>query len=253
MSGTRRLFDSHFHVIDHRFPIVENQGYRPPHFPLADYLAEAKPLGVAGGAVVSGSFQAFDQTYLLDALAKLGRGWCGVAQIPTDCPDAEIARLAAAGVRAVRFNIMRGGIDDFDQLVALATRCHAVAGWHCELYADASTLAPQVSRLSKLPQIVIDHLGMTEAGLPVLLELAAAGAKVKATGFGRVKLDVSKALEAIAARAPAALVFGTDMPSTRAPRPFQATDIDLVVKVLGADLASRVFWDNAVALYRMTP
>jgi len=83
--------------------------------------------------------------------------------------------------------------------------------------------------------------------------LAAAGAKVKATGFGRVKLDVSKALEAIAARAPAALVFGTDMPSTRAPRPFQATDIDLVVKVLGADLASRVFWDNAVALYRMTP
>ena len=60
MSGRRRLFDSHFHVIDHRFPLVANQGYTPPPFPLADYRAAASPLGVEGGAVVSGSFQAFD-------------------------------------------------------------------------------------------------------------------------------------------------------------------------------------------------
>ena len=30
----RRLFDSHCHIIDHRFPIVANQGYTPPNFPL---------------------------------------------------------------------------------------------------------------------------------------------------------------------------------------------------------------------------
>ena len=30
----RRLFDSHCHIIDHRFPIVANQGYVPPDFPL---------------------------------------------------------------------------------------------------------------------------------------------------------------------------------------------------------------------------
>ena len=30
----RRLFDSHCHIIDHRFPIVPNQGYTPPNFPL---------------------------------------------------------------------------------------------------------------------------------------------------------------------------------------------------------------------------
>ena len=68
----RRLFDSHFHIIDHRFPIVSNQGYTPPHFPLEAYLAQAKPLGVIAGAVVSGSFQANDQSYLIDALGKLG-------------------------------------------------------------------------------------------------------------------------------------------------------------------------------------
>ena len=33
-------------IVDHRFPIVANQGYSPPNFPLDEYLAETKPLGV---------------------------------------------------------------------------------------------------------------------------------------------------------------------------------------------------------------
>jgi predicted TIM-barrel fold metal-dependent hydrolase len=247
----RRLFDSHCHIIDHRFPIVANQGYTPPNFPLEDYLAQAKPLGVTAGAVVSGSFQANDQTYLMDILPKLGAGWVGVTQIPNDYPDADIVKLGALGVRAVRFNVFRGRIDSVDDIVALATRAHAVAGWHSEIYADAAALAPHVDRLSKLPQLSIDHLGMTEAGVPVLLDLVAAGCKVKATGFGRVKLDVPKTLEAVAKRNPNALVFGTDIPSTRAARPFQPSDIDLIERVLGQELAQKAFWDNPLALYRV--
>jgi hypothetical protein len=50
-----------------------------------------------------------------------------------------------------------------------------------------------VGALSKLPQIVIDHLGMTQQGLPALLDLVDAGAKVKATGFGRVDIDIPQA------------------------------------------------------------
>jgi predicted TIM-barrel fold metal-dependent hydrolase len=247
----RRLFDSHCHVIDHRFPIVPNQGYTPPHFPLEDYLARARPLGVIAGAVVSGSFQADDQTYLMDILPKLGPAWVGVTQIPNDYPDAEIAKLGKLGVRAVRFNVFRGRIDSVDDIVALATRAHAVAGWHSEIYADAAALAPHVGRLSKLPQLCVDHLGMTEAGVPALLDLVAAGCKVKATGFGRVKLDVPKTLEAIAGKNPNALVFGTDIPSTRAARPFEAADIDLIERVLGRELAQKAFWDNPLALYRV--
>jgi len=247
----RRLFDSHCHIIDHRFPIVPNQGYTPPNFPLEDYLAQAKPLGVVAGAVVSGSFQANDQTYLMDVLPKLGAGWVGVTQIPKDYPDAEIVKLGKLGVRAVRFNVFRGRIDSVDDIVALATRAHAVAGWHSEIYADAAALGPHVGRLSKLPQLSIDHLGMTEAGVPVLLDLVAAGCKVKATGFGRVKLDVPKTLEAVARKNPNALVFGTDIPSTRAARPFEAADIDLVERVLGRELAQKAFWDNPLALYRV--
>ena len=246
-----KVFDSHFHVIDPRFPLFENQGYTPPPFPLDTYLDKARPLAIAGGAVVSGSFQGYDQTYLLDTLARLGSGWVGVAQIPPDMPDAEIARLAAAGVRALRFNVARGEVADLDSIIALARRAHDVAGWHAEFYVDAAQMKPYASRLAALPRLSVDHLGMTEAGLPVLLDLVSAGAFVKATGFGRVSMDVGKALEAIAARNPGALVFGTDLPSTRAKVPFSPADMTLIRNVLGPDVAGKVFWDNPVALYRV--
>lgn len=245
------VFDSHFHIIDPRFPLVANEGYLPPPYQLADYLAASRPLGVTAGAVVSGSFQAFDQSYLVAVLAELGEGWVGVTQVPSDTSDAALRELSQAGVRALRFNMYRGRIDSVDELVALATRAHAVCGWHAEIYADAAALAPYVDRLGRMSvPLSIDHLGMTAAGLPVLLDLVAAGVKVKATGFGRVKLDVARALEAIAARDPTALMFGTDLPSTRAARPFEPADIALLRQVLGADLARRALWDNARAFYR---
>ena len=250
-AAERRIFDSHCHIIDHAFPLVANQGYTPPHFPLEQYMQQAVPLGVRAGAVVSGSFQAFDQGYLKSLLPRLGRGWVGVTQVPNDIADDEIAGLSAIGVRALRFNMFRGRIDSVDDLVALARRAHAAGGWHAEIYADAAALAPHADKLAKLPQIVIDHLGMTEAGVPVVLDLVAAGAKVKATGFGRVKLDVVRTLERVAAKSPDALVFGTDIPSTRAERSFEAADIALVERVLGPQLAARAFWANPVALYRV--
>ena len=82
------VFDAHFHVIDPRFPLVANQGYLPEPFTVGDYRARTAHLDITGGAVVSGSFQAYDQTYLLDALEQLGEGFVGVANVPDDISDA---------------------------------------------------------------------------------------------------------------------------------------------------------------------
>ncbi|WP_372512310.1 amidohydrolase family protein, partial [Mycolicibacterium gadium] len=71
------VFDAHFHIIDPRFPLVPNNGYLPEAFTVADYRMRVDPLDITGGAVVSGSFQAFDQSYLKDALAQLGPGFVG--------------------------------------------------------------------------------------------------------------------------------------------------------------------------------
>ena len=59
-----KIFDAHFHLIDPQFPIVENQGFLPNSFPLSSYEPWMKKLDIQGGAIVSGSFQAFDTTYL---------------------------------------------------------------------------------------------------------------------------------------------------------------------------------------------
>ena len=243
------IFDAHCHIIDSRYPIIANQGYTPPPFSLEQYQQQTRPLGVTAGAIVSGSFHGNDQTYLRALLPQLGPRWVGVTQLAPDVSDVEIASLAAIGIRALRFNIFRGRIDTVDDIVSLANRAHAAGGCHAEIYADAAALRPHVAKLSKLPQIVIDHMGMTEEGLPVVLDLVDAGARIKATGFGRVNMNVPKAIERIAARNPNALIFGTDLPSTRAKRPFEVADIALVKSVLGPTLARRALWDNAVSLY----
>jgi len=250
MATVPPIFDAHFHVIDPRFPLVANQGYLPPAYTVDDYRGQAGPLGIAGGAVVSGSFQAFDQDYLIDALAALGPAYVGVTQLPRTVSDETIRDLAGRGVRALRFNLHRGGSEDIDVLEEMAHRVHDLAGWHIEVYADAAMLAPLAPRLAALPRVVIDHLGLSEAGQPALLGLVGGGAYVKATGFGRVALDVPAALRAISAANPAALMFGTDLPSTRARRPFAASDIDLIRDTLGDSLARRVLHDNAAVLYR---
>jgi predicted TIM-barrel fold metal-dependent hydrolase len=127
---------------------------------------------------------------------------------------------------------------------------HDVAGWHVELYVDMSTVEPIFDTLANLPKLSIDHLGMTQDGLRCLLKLAERGAKVKATGFGRTEVDVKTALTDLASANPDCLMFGTDLPSQRARRPFMPSDIDLVRQTLGEPLASKAFRDNALAFYR---
>jgi predicted TIM-barrel fold metal-dependent hydrolase len=243
------LFDAHLHIVDPRFPLVANQGYVPDPFTVADYRARTAGLDVTGGAVVSGSFQSDDQEYLRAALAGLGPSFAGVTQLPPDVSDAEILSLHAAGVRAVRANLFRGGAARLASVEALARRVWDLAGWHVELYVDAADLPELEPRIAALPKVSIDHLGLTAGGRGALLRLVAGGARVKATGFGRVELDVPATLRAIDAVDPGALMAGTDLPSTRARRPFADEDLELIVRTLGDDAAPRVLEANARAFY----
>jgi predicted TIM-barrel fold metal-dependent hydrolase len=105
-------------------------------------------------------------------------------------------------------------------------------------------------RLKHVPKLVIDHLGLSTQGLPSLLSLVERGAWVKATGFSRGDLDIARTLKAISAINPDALLFGTDLPSTRAPRPFNRCDIRLIQEALEESLMRKVFYENAIQLYR---
>lgn len=245
---TRRIFDSHFHIIDSRFPLVRNNGYLPPEFTATDYLRSVSDLGVAGGAVVSGSFQAFDQSYLLDALATLGPMFVGVANIAETTSNDELLRLAEAGVRGVRFNLYRGGSEQMESISSLGRRAWDVAGLHVEFYLDANDLVELEPVIAALPKVSIDHLGMTSVHRDVLLRLVSRGVRVKATGFGRVQLDVASTIRELHKENPEALMFGTDLPSTRARVPFHPGDVELVADILAEDM-SLALYDNGAHFY----
>jgi predicted TIM-barrel fold metal-dependent hydrolase len=251
------VFDAHLHVIDPRFPLVANQGFVPNPFTADDYRAATGAMNLVGGAVVAGSFQLGSdpsvltqsatvavqrgQTpfgrweWLVDALERLGSGFVGVVELPDGVTDEAVLALDAAGVRAVRFNLRRGGPLD----VELALRVHDLAGWHAEVYARGRDLTRLEDRLRELPRLSVDHLGHDAEALPVLQRL---GCMVKATGFGRVDLDVEATLRMLD---PDRLLFGTDLPGTRARRPFEPADLELVAAVAPQALA-----DNARAWYR---
>ena len=248
----QKYFDCHFHIIDKNFPVVPNQGFMPDAFTSEDYLERVKAIDLCGGAVVSGSFQELDQSYLFHALKVLGPTFVGVTQVPQTISDRELQELNDAGVRAVRFNVKRGGSEDVKHLESFARRVHKLVGWHTELYIDSTDAAGLFDTLVSLPAVSIDHIGLSKAGFPTLLKLAERGVRVKATGFGRVDFDVGSALKELYAANPKALMFGTDLPSTRAPRPYLDSDYTLVLETLGEDKAANVFYKNAIEFYRPT-
>ena len=244
-----RIFDAHFHIIDFDFPIIENQGYMPPSYVVEDYQTETAHLNVFGGAIVSGSFQGFDQQYLLKALKQMGPSFCGVTQLPFTVTDEEILHLHEQGVKALRFNVKRGGSEDLSKLDYFARRVYELAGWHSELYIDAKELPEIAPTIEKLPAISIDHLGLSEEGMPHLFKMVEKGVRVKATGFGRVELNIEHALTSIYEINPDALMFGTDLPSTRAKRPFQYSDVELIQQLFDEQAADKILYTNALNWY----
>jgi predicted TIM-barrel fold metal-dependent hydrolase len=257
-----KIMDCHFHIIDSKFPLVPNEGYLPPPFTAEDFIvfSQSLPYEFVGGAIVSGSFQLYDQTYLAHALDKLRSDYVGVAQLESNVSDEEIIRLHSIGVRAVRFNLKRGVSQNLLEIRSLMNRVYELVGWHSEFYLDSSMLKdPHLfSLLSEGPKIVIDHLGMNHEYLGLLLQLLQVGQDItiKATGFGRINFNRSQiisALQKITCIRPTALVFGTDMPGTRARVPFHCDDVDLIIEALGEELAKQVLCENGRRLYGLVP
>ena len=155
------------------------------------------------------------------------------------------------GVCALRFNFKRGGSANIRHLESMARRVYEVVGWHVELYVDSRELDDLYQTLVSLPLVSIDHFGLSKEGFGAVIKLAENGIRVKAAGFGRVDLDVRKAIRDLYSANPKSLMFGTDLPSTRATRPYRDDDILLVVQTLGEEQAKRVFCENAIEFYKL--
>lgn len=250
-----KLFDSHFHIIEPNYPLIANNGFTPDFYTITDYQAEMANLDleVAGGVVVSGSFQKFDQSYLEHALAQLGENFVGITQLPTDTSDETIARLDAIGVRGIRFNLYRGLSEDIEEITAFSERVYELAKWRTEFYLDVATLSQSLeAAICQLPKASIDHLGMGKSSSEKLAKFLAEGVAVKVTGFGRIdysRTEIAKLLPKLFAENPDALLFGSDLPGTRARERFSLKDLELIQNLFSEEHARKILLTNGQNWY----
>ncbi|MGB5819907.1 MAG: amidohydrolase family protein [Saonia sp.] len=245
-----KIFDSHFHIINPKFPLAENNGYLPPDFTVENYRKDVKGFGIVGGVIVSGSFQKFDQEYLLDSLQTFGKNYFGVANIPIGMKNSELKKLNNSNIRAVRFNLKRGGSESLENMVELSNKLYDSYGWHTELYVDSKDLKELKKTLEQIPKFSIDHLGLSKTGLMDLYYWAEKDMKIKATGFGRLDFDPITIMKKIYSINPDSLMFGTDLPSTRAKEPFTYEHLKRVKDNFSEDEQKRILYQNANDWYR---
>ena len=71
-------------------------------------------------------------------------------------------------------------------------------------------------------------------------------------GFSFILHRKDKVLKDLYSANPKSLMFGTDLPSTRAPQPYNDKDFIEVVDALGDKAAQDVFSRNALDFYRIS-
>jgi len=105
-----KFIDCHVHVWTpdtQAYPLAA--GHRrdemaPPSFTPEQLMAHAKPCGVRRVALVQMSFYGFDNSYMLDTIAKFPGVYSGIAVIDDEAarPQEEMLRLKGLGVRGFR-------------------------------------------------------------------------------------------------------------------------------------------------------
>lgn len=260
--------DCHCHVIGlpPAYPLVAERAYTVPAAPPERYLALLDALGMTHGVLIQVSVHGTDNTLMVEALKANPWRLRGIAVVDTDVSDADLRRLADAGVVGLRLNVLFGGGIGFD---ALETLTHRIAplGWHLQFLLDARILPELEPRLRKLPvPFVIDHMGHMPASLGVeepgfrtlvrLLEETDCWVKLsgayRVTATGRPYADTVPIARALVAARPDRLVWGTDWPHVAMPDPLPKPGelLDLLADWL-PDEAQRnaVLTTNAHRLY----
>ncbi len=161
--------DSHVHVFGPaaRFPYAARRSFTPVDAPKEALFALHRTLGVSRCVIVQTLVHGFDNRAMEDAIAAGGGNYLGVALAPVNVADAELARLAAAGIRGVRFNFVKHldqGVK-IEDIITFSQRLKPL-GLHLQVHFESSlvhTLGPELAK-SAVP-VVIDHIGRVDATL----------------------------------------------------------------------------------------
>ena len=223
--------DAHCHVFGpaFRFPYAPDRSYAPPDAPFEKLRELHAHLGIARAVIVHASCHGTDNRVTLDAIARSGGAYRGIANVDADITDRGLADLDAGGIRGIRFNFVKhlGGVPDLGLLDSMCKRI-APLGWHVVLHLGAEDILEHAPMLQKINiPFVIDHMGRVKAAegiqqkpFRMLLDLFRGNplAWVKVCGSDRVSAgkrpfhDAIPYARALIEAAPGRILWGTDWP-----------------------------------------
>nr|WP_200305783.1 amidohydrolase family protein [Paracraurococcus ruber] len=229
--------DCHVHVFGpyDRFPLAEDRSYTPVAAPVEAFLAHLDALGFDRGVIVTASAQGTDNGAMLDALRRHPARLRGVAVLGPETADRDLDAMTAAGVKALRLNLLRGeggertyrnGVG-LESLAALGPRIRE-RGWHLQVWIHARDLAEALPLLEPHGMdLVVDHMGRIDTrrdgldhpGFRLLCDLLRDGrAWTKISGADRIThaeapwAAADPFAHALLAANAARCVWGTDWP-----------------------------------------
>lgn len=258
--------DCHIHIYEEGYPFAPSATFIPPAAPVSAYRQVQKELGLARAVVVQPTGYGYDNSCTLAALKTLGAEARGVAMLPPQHDDDEIARLHEAGIRGLRYMMLAKGLASWSNLDADAARI-APFGWHIDLQFDGRELPAHEAALKDLPcKLVIDHTGKFLE--PVLPDSEPFRALCRLLDRGQcwVKLsapyetsrdgapgydDVALLARTLAERYPERCLWASNWPHPGAqPRPDDALLLDWLIRCAGNEgIVKKTLVDNPDAVY----
>ncbi len=264
--------DTHGHIFGPAaaYPWSPARGYTPPDALPAAYEALHAALGVARGVLTQPSVYGTDNRCMLDYVGKNLARMRAVVSVDPDVTDKALAAMHAQGARGIRVNVADPGgnpFQSFAQIESLAHRLKAL-GWHIEFLLHVHQMDDIAAAIRRLPvDISIGHFGYMPAAMGVVhakyqafLDYFSEGrcwvkltAPYRITGRSQTPYeDVTPFAQALVARRPDRVVWGTDWPHPICPVPMP-NDGDLTDHladwVPDAAVRQRILVDNAAALY----
>ncbi|WP_435169009.1 amidohydrolase family protein [Falsirhodobacter sp. 1013] len=228
-------------------------------------------IGIDRVVITQGNAHQSDNANLVACLAAMGDVARGVAVIHPDTAEAEIARLAEAGVVGARIMDLPGGALGLSGLEGVDARA-ADAGWVMAVQFDGSHILDHENRLAKVQsRWILDHHGKFFAGagraqvdaVKRLIDrgncwFKFAGVYESSKSGGPDYADVAEVAREIAAHAPDRIIWGTNWPhnlaKTTADYPDDRALTDTVLSWLPSDAARRqVLVTTPEALFGFPP
>lgn len=159
--------DAHVHIFGPvaKFPFADDRNITPMDATKETLFALHKKLGVARCVIVQSMVHGFDNRVVIDAMQAAPGRYLGVALVPTDVADAELARLAHSGIRGIRFHFVKhfGTGIQTQQLVDFSKRLKP-HGLHLQLHFSSDMIEELTPAITQcVVTVMIDHMGRVDA------------------------------------------------------------------------------------------